>query len=94
MKGWRVNSLCQLHWQSWDEGAVLFNAASGQTHFLNELGTLSLRLIIQHPRDLDALLIALSERYEAFVIDEELREYVASTLDELDRLGLIEPVQP
>jgi len=89
---WRLNPTCQLHWRCWDSDYILFNVASGQTHFLNDLGAFTLELVAEQTLDKEALLEALALRFEDFVIDDELREYVATMLEDLDNLGLIEPV--
>ena len=92
MTRWRLNPACQIHWRYWDNDYILFNVASGQTHFLNDLGAITLELVAEQALDEEALLEAFALRFEDFVIDDELREYVATMLEDLDNLGLIEPV--
>lgn len=88
---WRLNPHCKLHWRRWDNDHVLFNAASGQTHFLNELGALTLQLLSQQALDGQTLIQALADHFDDFVLDEELLGYVDTMLEDLDNLGLIEP---
>jgi len=89
---WRLNPLCQLHWRCWDDEYILFNASSGQTHFLSVLGALTLQLVADRALDREQLLTAFSDRLDDFTVDAETQEYVANMLADLDNLGLIEPV--
>jgi PqqD family protein of HPr-rel-A system len=88
---WQFNRVCQLHWRCWDDDHIVFNASSGQTHFLNILGALTLELVAERALTLEDLLGALATRLENFVVDNEMREYVSYMLKDLDNLGLIEP---
>ena len=89
---WGLNPACILHWKYWEEDYILFNEASGQTHFLNELGAAILKLFEQAAAPLN-----INEIYERLaascdlIIDTEMQSYIGSLLVDLDGLGLIEP---
>lgn len=87
---WRLNPVCRLHWRHWDQDYVLFNAASGQTHVVNELGADVLRLLEVKPASADELFEALAVRH-GLAPDPELAAGVQRLLADLDQLGLIEP---
>lgn len=87
---WRLNPVCRLHWRHWDEDHILFNEASGQTHYLNELGTCILELVEEEP----LTTLELGENLRAIYgleMDEGLRAGLLKLVAELDGLGLIEP---
>jgi len=88
---WRLNPYVRLHWLSWDKDHIVFNAASGQTHVLNELGAAILRLLEENalnPMEIGQRLVA---QYEGLVLDTELSAAIEALLANLDTLGLIEP---
>lgn len=87
---WRLNPACRLHWRHWDEDHILFNAASGQTHVVNELGADVLRLLEEKPASAGELLEGLAVHY-GLAADAGLAAGVQRLLADLDQLGLIEP---
>lgn len=87
---WRLNRACRLHWRHWDEDYILFNAASGQTHVVNELGADVLRLLEKKSASAGELLEGLAASY-GLAPDSELAAGVRRLLVDLDQLGLIEP---
>jgi len=89
---WGLNPNCVLHWRSWEEGYILFNAASGQTHFLNELGAAILKLFEQGaaPLDIYEIFEKLAASFD-LIIDTPMQSYIGNLLVDLDGLGLIEP---
>jgi len=89
---WGLNPVCVLHWCNWEEGYILFNVASGQTHFLNELGAAILKLFEQAaaPLSIHEIREQLAARYD-LIIDAEMQSYIGSLLVDLDGVGLIKP---
>ncbi len=90
---WRINSIARLHWRHWEEAYILFNAASAQTHMLNEFGKAVLELLAQTPHSTAELSRPLAARL-ALDWNAEAQRYLQDLLVDLDELGLIEPVTP
>jgi PqqD family protein of HPr-rel-A system len=44
-----------LHWREWDDGCVIFNRTTGETHYLDDFTAYLLRLVEAAPRSQDAL---------------------------------------
>ncbi len=44
-----------LLWREWDDGCVIFNLATGETHYLDDFTAYLLRLVESAPRTSDAL---------------------------------------
>ncbi len=90
---WCINSLACLHWRHWEEGYILFNAASAQTHMLNEFGKAVLELLQEAPNSVIDLGKQLAVHF-ALEWDNRAQFYLQSVLADLDQLGLIEPYVP
>lgn len=88
---WHLNPYVCLHWLSWGSDYILFNAASGQTHVLNELGAAILRLLDSNPLSNSDIGRQLVTQYHDLCLDSELSTAIDQLLEELDNLGLIEP---
>jgi PqqD family protein of HPr-rel-A system len=84
---WKVP---RLIWKSWDEEVVVFNLASGYTHFLNPVAAQALKILEQEPLSADELSqrLALSD---GLASDKQLIELVKNLLSKFDEMGLIEP---
>ena len=88
---WRLNPACRLHWRHWQEGHLVFNAASGQTHYLNDAAAAVLELSSDSP--VDAFTIGrFFQEQPVREIDEELLNYSHTILLDLESLGLLESV--
>lgn len=88
---WRINPTCILHWRHWDEGYVLFDAASGLTHALNVIGAVCLETLAAGSRDEAELAAAV--RHELDLEPDELSAgELHLLLARFDELGLAEPV--
>ena len=87
---WKINPDCQFYWRHWEEEYILFNAASGQTHYLNSLGADILHLLQEKTLHSDELNQKISEKYD-LQLDHETRQYITGVLASMDELGLIEP---
>ena len=90
---WHINPSICLHWRHWEEAYILFNAASAQTHMLNEFGKTVLQLLEEAPRNTIDLSERLALRF-AMEWDDQAQFYLQSVLADLDQLGLIEPCVP
>ena len=88
---WRLNPCACLHWLSWDEDHIVFNAASGQTHVLNELGAAILHLLEENALNSVEIGQRIVTQYEELVLDTDLSAAIEALLENLDILGLIEP---
>lgn len=76
--------------RNWDDGTVLYNALSGETHVLGPLAGMALRAITEAPASTDAIRALLtSELPEAD--PERLRAELDDLLTEMARLGVIAP---
>ncbi len=86
---WKLNPGCELHWRHWDEGFVLFDAASGRTHLLNPIGAACLQLLALAPTDGPTLWSLL--RAECALDAGELPfGELEALLADFGRLGLVE----
>jgi len=72
--------------RTWQDRAVCYDAASGDTLFLDELGTAILELLGPGPVDLEMLISRLEERFAA---GQELADVADQALARLRALGLI-----
>ena len=90
MEQWQLNPECRLHWRCWDGECILFNAASGQTHLLNRVGSAALRLLEQGPHTELELQQQLARELD-LMIDDEVCAYIKTMMVNMDDLGLIEP---
>jgi PqqD family protein of HPr-rel-A system len=84
---WKVP---RLIWKSWGEEVLVFNLASGHTHFLNPVAAQALKILEQKPLSADELSQRLAS-LEGLASDEQLIEHVKKLLSKLDEMGLIEP---
>lgn len=88
---WRVVSPDRLTPRHWGEETILFNQASGQTHYLNQLAWEVLsRLMRGGPLTWEALIASLADCCEPELLDRSAPA-ISALLEELDSLGLIEP---
>ena len=77
--------------KSWQDGVVVYNLDSGNTHLHNPIAGQVLKLLADAPAD--ATTIACRLAYQINLeSDLELDYNVATLLIHLDSLGLIEPV--
>jgi PqqD family protein of HPr-rel-A system len=92
---WHVPASIRLRWRNWGDEYIVYNTASGQTHYLNLFAAKVLQYFEAQPASLDALLEEVSAnsvapRDGAQPLLAQVRELVK----ELDALGLIAPVAP
>lgn len=87
--GWRIIPGYELLWFEGDDGHVVYHGGSGDTHLIDDAASALLRLLQTGPQTslvLSARLVA-----EGRVAADEAPEYTAMLLQELARLGLVEP---
>lgn len=87
---WGFNSECRLHRRRWGEDCIIFNAASGQTHLLNELGAEILHCLQAADMTVAELGEQLATQYD-LAVDEQLLTSIQDLVINMDELGLINP---
>jgi PqqD family protein of HPr-rel-A system len=87
---WRVIPGQSLVYRCWDDDAVLYNDLSGATHLLGPAALSLLEILRAGPAGEAALAEALLAEFE--IDASALPEELASVLDSLARLDLIEPL--
>ena len=90
---WSVPEAVNLKWRSWpgEEGAaefVVFNTASGETHFLNLTAALVLRCLEEQPATAKTL---MAEIRKGLSVDADASglDQIPELLEKLDQVGLI-----
>jgi len=78
-----------LVWHDWDDGCVVFNRATGETHFLNLWTSYLLRLIEQGPTDAAVLADRIADDLAA-ERDEAVATRVSKTLQNFESMALVE----
>jgi PqqD family protein of HPr-rel-A system len=78
-----------ISWHEWDDGLVVYNDATGDTHHLSALGSEVMLALLRHPFGIDttSLVSELSEQFEA-AEGLALSVEVKLTLDSLAELQL------
>ncbi len=81
----------ELHWRTWDDESVLYEARSGDTHLLDRTTVLILRALAdaRQPLGAGALTAAIGQDRD-LPPNPELRAYCERTVHQLLRLELIE----
>jgi PqqD family protein of HPr-rel-A system len=85
---WRTANLLT---KSWPDGVVVYNQDSGNTHLLTPIAGQVLKLLADAPADAPTVARRLAGQID-LDSDLELDYNVASLLNHLDSLGLIESV--
>jgi PqqD family protein of HPr-rel-A system len=88
-QGWLADPTVRLIWRKWGDAHFAFDPRSHQTHFLNTLAVEVVALLDERPKSLAEIHLALTERYEVDDDDDSLLEAIQSSLNVLDRLGII-----
>lgn len=86
---WLADPTAKLVWRQWGDAYFAFDPRAHQTHFLNTLAVEVVGLLDERPKNLTEIHRALTERYEVDDDDESLLEAIQSSLNVLDRLGII-----
>lgn len=87
-RSWKTTT---VYWKEWDDGTVVFNAQSGNTHLLSPTAARVLKALEQRPASAIDLAHQLASQVQVDS-DQELTAQVEKLLANLDALGLIEPV--
>jgi PqqD family protein of HPr-rel-A system len=90
---WRLERRSKLHWRRLDDEWVVFEAASGDTHHLDTISAAVLMCLEADPLDLDGLSEVIAGELQ-LPNREDLASRLEGLLDQLHRLGLIEPAAP
>jgi PqqD family protein of HPr-rel-A system len=73
--------------RDWDGRSVIYDCASGDTLFLDDLPSTVFAWLRQGPLDASGLVEQLAAHFEAPA--EQLAQAVGQALDQLDKLGLV-----
>jgi PqqD family protein of HPr-rel-A system len=90
---WKLNAAAALFWRRFQDGWVVLDQGSGDTHQLDALDTVALLCIENGPVDLLGLThrVATELNLES---GEELQKRLSDFLARLATLGMIEPATP
>ena len=91
---WKVQPTTPLRWREWDGEFVVYNAASGQTHYLNGLAAKVLQYFEAQPASFASLMSDIEIDDRAAGNTAPLLKQLGDLVTELDALGLIAPVAP
>jgi PqqD family protein of HPr-rel-A system len=83
---WRSNVNLNQHVIQWDDGAIVFNPLSGETHQLN-LMALDALTLLQQAHSVYSLATHMCELYESND-HVSMQQYMQQLLSHLDELGL------
>lgn len=89
---WSVPPTNALKWRHWDSHFVVFNPASGDTHFLNDFAGAILQFLQAGPATIPELLEHL-EKSRGTPIEPELTQQIQALIEQFDEFGLIEPAR-
>lgn len=80
-----------LLWEQFGDDCLVYNAHSGETHFLNVSAAEVLKLLQTGPMDLHSM---LAELQSVFDTDDEhaLAQHISRVIQEFDHAGLICPI--
>lgn len=81
----------QLSWLGWDGFYMVFSPASGEMHLLDPLAREIVDVIAEKPRSARDLLLEM-EKILDVELSPELSDKIMGSLAELDKIGLVEPV--
>lgn len=89
---WKVPADAELHWRSWEpDQYLIYHAQSGDTHYLNTVAAEVLRYLQGESATADELTKQLAGTV-GMEPDNALFNQIEQLLQQLDGLGLIEPV--
>jgi PqqD family protein of HPr-rel-A system len=87
---WAVPEGNGLAWRVWDDEFLVYNTASGQTHYLNFLAGEALRSLEAAPAETHELVRRLANEF-GIAEDSPPLQMIDRLIHELDELGLIAP---
>lgn len=77
--------------KTWGNEAVIFDIASGDTHYLKPLTLALYQICLEHPGSFPAELASMLATRLGFPETPELLELTENTLQDLNRINLLEP---
>ena len=84
----RLRSLVRLHWRHWEDGIVVYEAASGRTHQIDSLKAFILLKLEEGPSSHAKL---ADEICAGLKLDQvQIEAVLPAVLSQLDGIGLIE----
>lgn len=90
MTQWHVPSGRRLVWREWEGEAVVYNAASSRTHYLNPLAAEALARLEEAPHspaELASDIAAVMDEADAEQLEGQMRRLTAGFAE----LGLVDP---
>ena len=90
---WQLAEGTELHWRRLDDEWVVFDVSSGDTHHLDLISAAVLMCLEAGPLDLDGLVAAIASELR-LPSRADLTTRVKTLLEQLSRLGVVEPVEP
>jgi PqqD family protein of HPr-rel-A system len=87
---WTVPKGNGLAWRVWDDEFLVYNTASGQTHYLNLLAGEALLSLEAEPAQTHELVRRLANQF-GIAEDSPPLQMIDRLIHELDELGLIAP---
>ena len=88
---WTVPGKDKLVWLGWDGFYMVFHPASGEMHLLDSLAREIVDVIAEKPCTQKDLLQEM-EKIFGRTFEAEFSEKIMGSLAELDKIGLVEPV--
>jgi PqqD family protein of HPr-rel-A system len=89
MTAHRLRPGAPLQWQEWDDGAIVYDPETGETHQLDAMASEALHALERTPLDAEALCDQLSQLADV-PADETLGRYVNRLVKRCVALGLLE----
>ena len=90
---WTVPRTNAFKWRHWNGSFVVFNPASGDTHFLNGLAGAIPKFLEAGPARIEEILNHLEE-VSGQPLDKERIEQIGRLVEQFDAVRLIEPRRP
>lgn len=92
MTGWQLVVGFIPRWRCLDDGWLLFDCGSGDTHLLDEISVRLVEMLGPVPVAEDALLLQLGDVLAASADDAQFRHFLRLRLDALAQLGVVEQI--
>lgn len=90
MQRWELNALASLHWRDFGDEWVVFDVASGQTHWLDGISAAVLMRFQDGPANLDD--VAGFIQLLGVQGTDELKKQIIDIVSQLQSIGLVELV--
>ncbi|HLI10381.1 MAG TPA: HPr-rel-A system PqqD family peptide chaperone [Alphaproteobacteria bacterium] len=90
---WAVPAAIPLQWRRWADDFLVFNTASGETHYLDLIAAAVLRHLESRPASCDEIVSELRRAFPDNLEPPGLGE-IAALLQRFDALGLVAPAAP